>query len=98
MAALSGVRLEPLRPSWPPPRAGRLPDPLAAFSCPDGDASGRKPYIEGGRASRPVGLRHGTALGVMTIDDIIDNFSLLDDWDDRYRYVIELGRGLAPLP
>jgi cysteine desulfuration protein SufE len=22
---------------------------------------------------------------------------LLEDWDDRYRYVIELGRGLAPL-
>jgi cysteine desulfuration protein SufE len=34
----------------------------------------------------------------MTIDEIIDNFSLLDDWDDRYRYVIELGRGLNPLP
>ena len=33
-----------------------------------------------------------------TIDEIIDNFSLLDDWDDRYRYVIELGRALAPLP
>jgi cysteine desulfuration protein SufE len=34
----------------------------------------------------------------MTIDEIIDNFSLLDDWDDRYRYIIELGRTLAPLP
>jgi cysteine desulfuration protein SufE len=34
----------------------------------------------------------------MTIDDIIDNFALLDDWDDRYRYVIELGRELTPLP
>ena len=33
-----------------------------------------------------------------TIDDIIDNFALLDDWDDRYRYVIELGRMLTPLP
>jgi cysteine desulfuration protein SufE len=32
-----------------------------------------------------------------TLDEIIDNFSLLDEWDDRYRYVIELGRGLAPL-
>ncbi len=32
------------------------------------------------------------------IDEIMDNFSLLlDEWDDRYRYVIELGRGLAPL-
>jgi cysteine desulfuration protein SufE len=34
----------------------------------------------------------------MTIDEIIENFSLLDEWDDRYRYVIELGRGLEPLP
>src|SRR6266496_6218715 len=34
----------------------------------------------------------------MTIDEIIDNFALLDEWDDRYRYVIELGRTLAPLP
>jgi cysteine desulfuration protein SufE len=32
------------------------------------------------------------------IDEIIDNFSLLDEWDDRYRYVIELGRALPPLP
>ena len=32
------------------------------------------------------------------IDDIVENFALLDDWDDRYRYVIELGRGLPPLP
>jgi len=33
----------------------------------------------------------------MTIDDIIENFSFLEDWDDRYRYVIELGRGMPPL-
>jgi cysteine desulfuration protein SufE len=32
-----------------------------------------------------------------SIDEIIDNFSLLDEWDDRYRYVIELGRGLPAL-
>ena len=31
------------------------------------------------------------------ISEIIDNFSVLDDWDDRYRYLIELGRELAPL-
>jgi cysteine desulfuration protein SufE len=36
--------------------------------------------------------------GAMAIDEIIENFSLLDDWDDRYRYVIELGRTLVPLP
>ena len=34
----------------------------------------------------------------MTIDEITENFSLLDDWDDRYRYVIELGRNLPPFP
>jgi cysteine desulfuration protein SufE len=34
----------------------------------------------------------------MTIDEIRDNFELLDEWDDRYRYVIELGRTLDPLP
>ncbi len=34
----------------------------------------------------------------MTIDDIAANFALLDDWDDRYRYLIELGRTLEPLP
>jgi cysteine desulfuration protein SufE len=32
------------------------------------------------------------------IDEIVENFELLDEWDDRYRYVIELGRTLAPLP
>jgi cysteine desulfuration protein SufE len=31
------------------------------------------------------------------IEEIIDNFSVLDDWDDRYRYLIELGRELPPL-
>ena len=32
------------------------------------------------------------------IEEIIDNFSVLDEWDDRYRYLIELGRELPPLP
>ncbi len=31
------------------------------------------------------------------IEEIVDNFSALDDWDDRYRYLIELGRELPPL-
>ena len=34
---------------------------------------------------------------MVNIGDIIDNFSVLDDWDDRYRYLIELGRELPPL-
>ncbi len=32
------------------------------------------------------------------IDDLLENFSLIDDWEERYRYVIELGRELDPLP
>src|SRR5215470_9942219 len=43
---------------------------------------------------RQVAVAHSQA---MTIDEIIENFALLDEWDDRYRYVIELGRSLAPL-
>lgn len=35
---------------------------------------------------------------VETIDDIIENFSLLDNWEDRYRYVIELGHELPVFP
>ena len=35
------------------------------------------------------------ALGLL--DEIVANFDLLEEWDDRYRYVIELGRTLEPL-
>jgi cysteine desulfuration protein SufE len=34
----------------------------------------------------------------VSIDEIIENFELLEEWDDRYRYLIELGRALPPLP
>jgi cysteine desulfuration protein SufE len=34
----------------------------------------------------------------MPIQQIMDDFEVLDSWDDRYRYVIELGRALPPLP
>lgn len=32
------------------------------------------------------------------LDDLLADFDLMDDWEDRYRHVIELGRELAPLP
>lgn len=32
------------------------------------------------------------------VEEIVDNFAMLDEWDDRYRYLIELGRTLEPLP
>lgn len=34
----------------------------------------------------------------MKIDEIIENFELLDDWEDRYKYLIELGDQLEPFP
>jgi cysteine desulfuration protein SufE len=36
--------------------------------------------------------------GISSFDEILADFELLDDWEDRYRYVIELGRKLEPLP
>jgi cysteine desulfuration protein SufE len=37
-------------------------------------------------------------LGATSFEEILADFELLDDWEDRYRYVIELGKKLAPLP
>jgi cysteine desulfuration protein SufE len=33
-----------------------------------------------------------------SFEEILADFELLDEWEDRYRYVIELGRKLQPLP
>ena len=35
---------------------------------------------------------------VTAIDDLLADFDVLDDWEDRYRHVIELGRDLPALP
>ena len=32
-----------------------------------------------------------------TLQDLTDEFDVLGDWEERYRYVIDLGRELAPL-
>ena len=32
-----------------------------------------------------------------TFAQLLDDFEFLDDWEERYKYVIELGRGLEPL-
>lgn len=33
----------------------------------------------------------------MTIEDLIENFEILEDWDDRYAYLMELGRKMPPM-
>lgn len=35
---------------------------------------------------------------MISIDEILSNFSFLEDWEDKYRYLIELGEGLDALP
>ena len=35
--------------------------------------------------------------GSAAFEDIAENFELLEDWEDRYRYLIDLGGQLAPL-
>src|SRR4051812_17166744 len=34
----------------------------------------------------------------MTYGELADNFALFDEWDDRYAYLIDLGRKLPPFP
>lgn len=31
-------------------------------------------------------------------EEIVETFEFLDDWEDRYRHVIEMGKAMAPLP
>ena len=36
--------------------------------------------------------------GMSEIDEIVDAFEFLDDWEQRYQYLVELGERLPPLP
>ena len=38
------------------------------------------------------------AMTIATFDDVEAEFEALDDWDDRYRLLIDLGRALPPMP
>ncbi|MHA1189231.1 MAG: SufE family protein [Alphaproteobacteria bacterium] len=33
----------------------------------------------------------------MELADVLDDFAFLDDWEDRYRYVLDLAKKLPPL-
>lgn len=37
-------------------------------------------------------------MSLATIDSLLADFEFLEEWEDRYKYIIELGRGLEPLP
>ena len=36
-------------------------------------------------------------MATAAFEDIAETFDFLDDWEDRYRHVIELGRAMPPL-
>lgn len=36
-------------------------------------------------------------MATAAFEDIAETFTFLDDWEDRYRHVIELGRAMPPL-
>ena len=42
--------------------------------------------------------RSNPVISVSQIDQIVDTFEFLEDWEQRYQYLIELGEDLAPFP
>jgi len=67
------------------------------ISCRHGAAPRKKVELAVGAAYlRPA--QHWKAKALTAIDDLLADFEILDDWEDRYRHVIDLGRELAPLP
>lgn len=46
-------------------------------------------------SSQPSGSAFGTDISA---DDIVDTLSFFDSWEDRYRYIIDLGKQLPAMP
>ena len=34
----------------------------------------------------------------MTIEELVENFELFDEWEEKYRYIIDLGKKLPDMP
>ena len=50
-------------------------------------------------SSAPAEAFTGSPFGAtITADEVIDTLGFFDDWEDRYRYVIDLGKQLVPVP
>jgi cysteine desulfuration protein SufE len=67
------------------------------ISCRRG-AAPRKKVELAARAAYLRPAQHWKAKALTAIDDLLADFEVLDDWEDRYRHVIELGRELPALP
>ncbi|MEL6619210.1 MAG: SufE family protein [Pseudomonadota bacterium] len=37
-------------------------------------------------------------MATASFEEIVEDFEFLEDWEDRYRYVIEQGKAMEPLP
>lgn len=33
-----------------------------------------------------------------SIDELVEDFELFEDWEERYRYIVDLGKNLSPMP
>lgn len=87
--------------------SGQLPFPLAAsffvrcalVSLLIGIRSSGGLHLRGmGLYLRDLQFRQGAFSMTTSLADILDGFEFLDDWEDRYKYVIDLGRALPPFP
>jgi cysteine desulfuration protein SufE len=56
------------------------------------NSTGPQPFF------RDLRLRRDYIQLMATIEAIRDDFAFLDEWEDRYRYVIDLGAALPPFP
>lgn len=39
----------------------------------------------------------GNKMATSAFEELVEDFEFLDDWEDRYRHVIDLGKGMEPL-
>jgi cysteine desulfuration protein SufE len=66
--------------------------PARSWRCPALDLGPATAYITGNTQDTPE-----PTLATPRFEEIAEDFALLDDWEDRYRYVIELGKAMPPL-
>lgn len=95
------LRLSEVSPAVPPPATERA----RSRFLPSGPLLARSFAAPGPNRSQPAAsapilkvMDTATTTERPSFEDIRADFELLDDWEDRYRYVIELGKKLEPLP
>ena len=71
------------------------------LSCGLQISDNQKPQLLGS-TQQPLGLArgglHAYFPAMASFEDIKADFEFLEDWDDRYKYLIDLGRNLTPYP